>query len=79
MIKEEYKNLKDEEFVSLDDVIDPIFKGRYKINKLGWIKNVENNKITKNFNIVLFILEFLLEKEILRKIITYIYFYLKYF
>ena len=50
MIKEEYENISNEEFVSLDKAVDPIFKNRYVINKLGWIKNKKTKIITKAFN-----------------------------
>lgn len=49
MIKEEYKNISDEEFVSLDSVIDSVFAGRYMINKLGWIKTISTGEIKKSY------------------------------
>lgn len=51
MIKDEYKDLPEDEFVPLDDAIDPIFSGEYLINKLGWIKTVSTGKIRKSFYI----------------------------
>lgn len=37
MIKEEYKNLPDTEFVPLKEGIDPVFWDKYEINKDGEI------------------------------------------
>ena len=45
MIKEEYKDLPDTEFVPLKEGIDPVFCGKYKINKLGEIKNINSGVI----------------------------------
>jgi hypothetical protein len=50
MIKDKYKNLKDEEFVSLDPAIDEVFKGRYEINKLGWTRNIKSGVVKKSYN-----------------------------
>lgn len=44
---EKYKNLPDTEFVPLE-CVDEAFKGKYKINKLGWIKNMETDKVRYN-------------------------------
>lgn len=49
MIKEEYKNLPDTEFVPLREGIDPVFWGKYEINKLGEIKTLESGIITKTY------------------------------
>ena len=49
MIKEEYKNLKDTEFVLLIEGIDPVFFGKYEINKLGEIKTLKSGIITKTY------------------------------
>lgn len=43
MIKEEYKDLPDTEFVPLKEGIDPVFWGKYKINKLGEIISISTN------------------------------------
>lgn len=42
MIKEEYKNLPDTEFVPLKEGIDPVFWDKYEINKDGEIRHVKN-------------------------------------
>ena len=38
MIKEKYRDIPDDEFVSLEEGIDPAFLGKYEINKLGQIR-----------------------------------------
>jgi hypothetical protein len=50
MIKDKYKNLKDEEFVPLDcfEYLDKRFKGAYEINKLGHIRTVNSGNIRKD-------------------------------
>lgn len=50
MIKEEYRDISDEEFVPLEcfDYLDKKFKGIYEINKLGWIKTVSSGNIRKD-------------------------------
>lgn len=45
MIKEKYKDLPDDEFVPLEEGIDPAFLGKYEINKKGEIKSIKYNKI----------------------------------
>lgn len=51
MIKEEYKDLPDTEFVPLKEGIDPVFWGKYEINKLGEIKNINSSVIfSRNSN-----------------------------
>lgn len=47
MIKEEYKDLPDTEFVPLKEGIDPVFWGKYKINKLGEIVSITTNTYKK--------------------------------
>lgn len=42
MIKEKYKDIPDTEFVPLKEGIDPVFWGKYEINKNGEIKHVKN-------------------------------------
>lgn len=49
MLKEEYKDIPDNEFVPLKEGIDPAFWGKYEINKLGEIKTLQNNKITTSY------------------------------
>ena len=38
MIKERYRDIPDDEFVPLEEGIDPAFLGKYEINKLGQIR-----------------------------------------
>lgn len=45
MIKEEYKDIPDTEFVPLKEGIDPVFWDKYEINKLGEIKNINSSVI----------------------------------
>ena len=46
MIKEKYRDIPDDEFVSLEEGIDPAFLGKYEINKLGQIRGkVRKTKI----------------------------------
>ena len=45
MIKEEYKDLPDTEFVPLKEGIDPVFWGKCEINKLGEIKIINPSVI----------------------------------
>ena len=47
MIKPEYINIPDTEFVPLTEEIDPIFLGKYKINKNGEIWSIKYNKKLK--------------------------------
>lgn len=42
MIKEEYKDIPDTEFVPLKEGIDPVFWDKYEINKDGEIRHVKN-------------------------------------
>ena len=42
MIKEEYKDIPDTEFVPLKEGIDPVLWGKYEINKNGEIRHVKN-------------------------------------
>lgn len=46
MIKPEFENTPDTEFVPLKEGIDSVFHGKYEINKLGQIKTLKTNKIT---------------------------------
>ena len=46
MIKEKYRDIPDDEFVPLEEGIDPAFLGKYEINKLGQIRG----KVGKNKN-----------------------------
>lgn len=48
MIKEEYKNIPDAEFVPLKDGVDSVFWNKYEINKLGDIKCIQSGIITKS-------------------------------
>ena len=41
MIKEEYKDIPDTEFVLLKEGIDPVFWDKYEINKDGEIRHVK--------------------------------------
>lgn len=52
MIKPEYINIPDTEFVPLTEGIDPIFLGKYEINKLGEIRHIKNGlrKLYQNGN-----------------------------
>lgn len=47
MIKDEYKNLSDTEFVPLKEGIDPVFWNKYEINKNGEIRHIEKIYIIK--------------------------------
>ena len=51
MIKEEYRNIPDDQFVPLKDGIDPIFWGNYEINKKGEIKCISTGKIYTKYNL----------------------------
>lgn len=45
MIKEKYKDIPDTEFVPLKEGIDPVFWGKYEINKNGEIRSTKYKKI----------------------------------
>lgn len=47
MIKEEYKDLPDTEFVPLKEGIDPVFWDKYEINKDGELRVVANGFLEK--------------------------------
>lgn len=49
MIKEEYNDIPDDEFVPLKEGIDPAFLGKYEINKLGHIKTLRTGKVTTEY------------------------------
>lgn len=50
MIKEEYRNLPDTEFIPLKEGVDPVFWDKYEINKLGQFRIKDTKKLLTSVN-----------------------------